>query len=550
LLPIKESLLICIVTLLAPCSGAVSFSRSESQSTPPSDRADAQKWREDLRCLAQMVPLIHKNAFHRASRQEFEDAVRKLEERMPSLARHQIIVELQRIVAMIGDGHTRIDLESDPAIGFHRYAVQFYFFKDGLFVRAASSDYAEAVGGRVLRLGHVSGEEAYQKVRSIVSHDSDMWVRNRVPRLLSIPEVLHALDISDRLDEAQLVVLRDGKRLTLDLKPSSGQPGDLSIDMRNPANRPTPLWQKDPHNYFWFDYLEDSRTMYVQYNGVANKRDESIASFFDRVLAFTGSHAVDRLVIDLRLNGGGNNLLNWPLIYNIIRSDKINQRGRLFAIIGRETFSAAQNCVNALENHTKVIFVGEPTGSSPNAYGDAARIGLPNSGIGAFASTIFWQDVDPRDTREWTPPEIAAELTSTDYREGRDPALTAALNYKPRKPLADDMMDALEHANMRLAMDRYREYRSDPTHVYVNTERAISGLGYRLMQAKRFDQAVEILSLNVRDYPNSAIGYYYLASAYVSAGNKALAIKNCEKSLELDPRNMSAVEMLRRLKRD
>ena len=58
----------------------------------------------------------------------------------PTLARHQVIVELARIVARVGDGHTNVAPTRDPKIGFHTYPVKLYFFKDGLFVRSASRD--------------------------------------------------------------------------------------------------------------------------------------------------------------------------------------------------------------------------------------------------------------------------------------------------------------------------------------------------------------------------------------------------------------------------
>lgn len=54
----------------------------------------------------------------------------------------------------------------------------------------------------------------------------------------------------------------------------------------------------------------------------------------------------------------------------------VNQRGRLYVIIGGGTFSAATTLVTALELRTKAIFVGEPTGGLGEAYlrhGDRQR---------------------------------------------------------------------------------------------------------------------------------------------------------------------------------
>jgi hypothetical protein len=322
------------------------------------------------------------------------------------------------------------------------------------------------------------------------------------------------------------------------------------VDARESAKSPVPLslWLKDPQNYFWFEYLEDNRTVYVQYNGIANKENETIADFARRVFAFVDSHPVDRFVLDLRWNSGGNNYLNKPLLLGIIKSNKIDQRGKLFAIIGRHTFSAAQNLVNDLEKYTNVTFVGEPTAERPNFYADAARIVLPNSGIGVRASALWWQDLDSRDTRQWTGPHVAVELASKDYIDGSDPVMKTILSYVPKKELAEMLLEALSANDVASAVKLYREYKADSTNAYINTERSINNLGYRLLEMKRLAHAIEIFKLNVESYPQSANTYDSLAEAYMMNGNKELAIKNYERSLELNPANSNAVEMLRKLK--
>jgi hypothetical protein len=80
---------------------------------------------------------------------------------------------------------------------------------------------------------------------------------------------------------------------------------------------------------------------------------------------------------------------------------------------------------DALEKYTNVTFVGEPTGSKGNAYGDSRKSVLPNSGITVRASTYYWQDWHPMDKREATMPQISAPLTFDAYRNNIDPALEA-----------------------------------------------------------------------------------------------------------------------------
>jgi hypothetical protein len=66
--------------------------------------------------------------------------------------------------------------------------------------------------------------------------------------------------------------------------------------------------------------------------------------------------------------------LNQMLIHRLIRSDKINQAGRLFVVVGRYTFSAGMMLAAEIERHTDAVFVGEPTASSANSAGQDVGI--------------------------------------------------------------------------------------------------------------------------------------------------------------------------------
>jgi hypothetical protein len=396
-------------------------------------------WQEDLRFMAAELPKRHANLFHTMTRALFEQAVAVLEERIPALARHQIVVELARIVALIGDGHSSIDLLDDPTLDFHRYPLRLYQYSDGLFVQAASAGCADAASSRVIAIGGIPVEQAYAAVRQLVSRENEMRVMHKVPDLLVVPEVLHALNLIADMEQVEwLIERRDGERRTISISAVRRDESPAWLDASDSTSGPMPLWRKDPRNKFWFEHLPDARAVYVQYNSVRDKPDESITTFFGRVFDFVDAHQVERFILDIRLNGGGNGTLNQPIVHGLIKRDRINQRGKLFTIIGRGTFSAAMMLAVDLECHTRTLFVGEPTGTSPNMYGETGTIVLPNSKLTVYVSELHWVYSDPRDRRPWIAPTIRAELSSADYRAKRDPAIEAILGYVPHP---DDIVD-------------------------------------------------------------------------------------------------------------
>jgi hypothetical protein len=144
------------------------------------------------------------------------------------------------------------------------------------------------------------------------------------------------------------------------------------------------------------------------------------------VLSGMRSKEVERVVVDLRRNGGGDNYLSEPLRHELARS-RFNRPGGLYVLIGPKTFSAGQNLANRLERETLAIFVGEPTGSAPNLVGDPELLVGDVTGVTVMVAKTRWFDGGPDDRRRWIFPDIFTPSVAADWIEGKDRALSAAL---------------------------------------------------------------------------------------------------------------------------
>ncbi len=85
---------------------------------------------------------------------------------------------------------------------------------------------------------------------------------------------------------------------------------------------------------------------------------------------------------------------------------------------------------------------------------------------------------------------------------------------------------------------------------YSIAENKVNVYGYQLLNAQKFSEAIEILNVNAERFPKSANAFDSLAEAYMKNGQKDLAIKNYQKSLELNPENANATQMLKSLTRE
>ena len=371
--------------------------------------------RSDLRLLLDAVMSVHPEPFGHCSLTTWRQAVRKLWLGLPEMTREARIVAYAELLALIGDGHTILRL---PQVAeFTRYPLQFQLCQDGLIITAIEESERWALGGKVLSLGDWPIPMAYARVRACVSSDNLMGERLRVAEALAIPQVAWFYGLTEPAHPLRIGVRgQDGEERVIKVAVSSSPVMQL--------HSPPPLantWTYDP----------SAAQMYVRYAQVRDEPTRSLAAFWMEVFQAIEEYKAEKLIIDVRANGGGDNRLNRSLVHAILRHDRINQWGRLFVLIGRKTFSAACNAVVELERHTRALFVGEPTGGRPNHYGETNLVHLPDCNATISISSLWWQFSDPFDDRPWVAPDIDAPLRSLDVLTGRDPALEACAQYQP-----------------------------------------------------------------------------------------------------------------------
>ena len=400
-------------------------------------------WRFDLALLAREIRRVGIAPPLRRNEAEVAAAVRQLHDAIPRLTDAQVVVEMMKMMRKVDDGHTGIIPASRPEFQ-QALPVQMYLFEEGLFVIAADPKHKDLLGAQVIKLGDQTPEAVGRALDPLIPRDNEMGVPQRIPYLMRHPGLLHALGLVPDPRGVTLVVRAapNGAERAVRVEADASQPNIWNV-RPHPAGwsglpwtitaAPVPLYLKNMGAPYWFEHLPESRLVYAQINSIRNDRNESFAQFSERLLkSVEGRDDADALVLDLRWNNGGNTFLTTPLVHGLVRSAKLGQRGRLFVVIGRRTFSAAQNLATYIERHANPVFVGEATGSSPNFVGEEEFFTLPYSGILANVSELLWQSAWPGDERKWIAPHVYAPPTFEHFRANRDPALEAVADYRKR----------------------------------------------------------------------------------------------------------------------
>jgi Flp pilus assembly protein TadD len=108
-------------------------------------------------------------------------------------------------------------------------------------------------------------------------------------------------------------------------------------------------------------------------------------------------------------------------------------------------------------------------------------------------------------------------------------------------------MATIAKASVAEGIAQYKALKSTKADDYDFSEKELNRVGYRLLDAGRAADAVEILKLSVEQFPNNGMAYDLLGDAYLAVGNKAQAIVSYRRALELNPDNTNAVKMITQL---
>ena len=120
---------------------------------------------------------------------------------------------------------------------------------------------------------------------------------------------------------------------------------------------------------------------------------------------------------------------------------------------------------------------------------------------------------------------------------------------KGTRLLAKNLVQDIDDKGIDAALKAFDQGKSGGPNSYYIDEGKINQLGYQLLNRGKTAEAIEVFKLNVREFPKSANTYDSLGEAYLKAGNRELAIQNYQRSIELDPGNSNAIDVVKRLTR-
>lgn len=388
---------------------------------------EAIDWNTDLDYLANELSEKHYNFFTIKSKEYFLSGINAIKRNSNNLTDFQIALKTQQLISRMGDSHTM--LYFTPLIDKSQtLPISLFWTSDGLHIIHTTAENKEILGNQLLSINNIPTSTVIDSLSSLFTIDNEATVKSIMPMLIPSVQILSYFGFAD------------GNQVEIGLKTNDGQLGKylLKTSVMDAKNRVSfkpdsiAFCIKNEKAFFTDAYYPDEKIYYMLYNKCWSKEIEyefgnkekaemmpSFATFEENAFNVLENQDVDKIIFDMRFNGGGNSSQGTAFIEKLATFLDKHPNKKMYVVLGRNTFSSA--ILNALDfkRLTKAVFIGEETAGKPNHFGEVKNFQLPNSELSIGYSTKFFKNSD--ENGNTLKPNVTIEMSFSDFTKGVDP---------------------------------------------------------------------------------------------------------------------------------
>jgi len=403
---------------------SVSCNNKPAEKTPMTP----DKWKSDLDYLVKTLKARHINPYHTASKSDIYNRVDSLKKRIGTLSEHQITVEFSKIVRALDDSHTGI-WTSNPSY-YQSYALGFFSFDDdGFRVLRTSKENASLLGTKLIRIDNMPISEVIQRIEPMIQcADNYYSIQARLADELRYGVRLHALGITKNQNTATFeFLLPDSsvQKVNLQTVASHEYEPTLTESLELKDVKKTFTFQKASlgTEKLWFQTTDNLKIGYIYFAGYLNNLQ--MRRFAIAVSRELIKHNTQKLIIDVRYNGGGNFFNGLQLAKLLTINDNLDFENGIYVLTSRYTYSAGMSNTAHFKELLNAKLVGEPTGANPNDYQDADGFSLPHSQMWVQYSKRHYRFQDS--ISNGIIPDVHIKPKWSDYQQEHDEVLAWVL---------------------------------------------------------------------------------------------------------------------------
>lgn len=414
----KLRLLLMALMLLGCSESAESTSRRLSPQ-------EVLQWREDIDYLHQQLEQRHINLYHSVPAQQFARELSRIKTRLPQLTQAQLIVELMRVVKLVGDGHTQLNYWG----GSHtHYPLKLKIFGEDIRLVGTDTANKHLLGMRLTVIDDIAIEEVIARLSPVLQGVENSYSeKQRLTEAVSVAEVLVGAGIVEQAQQVNFSFTDDqGQQHRVGLHSVSpqmyfGKGTAEQLTTRTPAGYSRHGSSIDGISLYT---NASENTAYIEFSSYPAFRD--MRKFAEALPKVFTKASIKNLIIDLRNNGGGDFFVGLALAHGLIVIDVLDWEQGIYVLTSGKTFSAAMSNAAQYRQMLNATLVGEPTGANPVGYQDADTFSLPNSDWMVMYSKRFYRFQHA--ATEGVQPDVYLPLEWEAFKSGQDNQLAWILD--------------------------------------------------------------------------------------------------------------------------
>lgn len=360
-------------------------------------------------------------------RSSFIDQINQLIRQIPTLSDAQILFEAQRVVASLGDAHSRLDVEDEGAVLPICFEPLFDASGVDIYAVRVPAAHEEVLVGKLTAINDVPIAEILDKLSAYVSHENEYWAIHSLAdphsnTLLTQKTALQVIGVMEAdAESAELTFENEGgeARCVMDFVSAEEF---REMDCVSHALVTGRSVRFAYNRNYWYEFMEEENVMYVRFWAMRQDPETSLNSFLAQIQSqLRDAETPMRLVIDFRFNTGGDIFTDTMNSF----ASAVNQYGTdgVYILINGKCSSAGVIVPCLLANAIDgAQLVGTPAGQYPNMLCGARYYELPNCGRAFGVSNEAFYAVPGADETALQP-DILVYQSAEDYRENVDTIL-------------------------------------------------------------------------------------------------------------------------------
>jgi C-terminal processing protease CtpA/Prc len=378
-------------------------------------------WEPDLQLVKQEMPQKEVSLKQNSARATaFSRKIDEIIGKLPDYDNDdQVTIDLSKAIASLGQVHTNLGLTEEKVLPF-----RLYMWQGHLYVIDTLTGFREVLYTELTKINGHPVSAVMAQLTDVISRDNEQGLLVNIPRYIIRPSILHGLGVIKDTDKVKLTFKQeDGTDIKKTVQPVSQN--DTTLKLISPY-KDTLLSSINSKRNYSFTNLSAEQTMYVAYNSCAEDSEYPVKRFVQDIKTSQKASPAQKVIVDLRANGGGNSRVIQPLMTSL--SQDLVLKNHILVLIGRGTASSAMMNASEFREEMQAKLLGEPTNGDPNKPGEIQFLPLPESSLTVIYSTSEFHFSTTAD--DALMPDIPVDYTIGDYRQGIDPVLNAALAYR------------------------------------------------------------------------------------------------------------------------